>query len=251
MKHLLKHVTETWPGVPVWMRKLHRVGPVGGASCESRGSLSQYRLSRLSSSPSSRIRGFGARVATPCSQTSSSSLLPPMCAHTRLQTTGATPDGKITVRRRRLATFSPTSGSTRSARCRTKWCEIWASRRTTLATAGKGGKLTRTWSTRKRYVVASAVPCSLCSPGPFLFSPSSEFADHCTIPADPVTSSRVGRCIPKRCCTTSGWSRRVGTGGKRRSGDDSRRSVNCSRMCGIRLDGRQERDIVFFHLSLH
>lgn len=36
MKHLLKHVTETWPDVPVWVRKLHRVGPVGGASCESR-----------------------------------------------------------------------------------------------------------------------------------------------------------------------------------------------------------------------
>lgn len=34
MKHLLSHVTKTWPGVPVWVRKLHRVGPVGGASCE-------------------------------------------------------------------------------------------------------------------------------------------------------------------------------------------------------------------------
>lgn len=34
MTHLVDHVRETWPGVPVWMRKLHRVGPVGGASCE-------------------------------------------------------------------------------------------------------------------------------------------------------------------------------------------------------------------------
>lgn len=35
MTNLLGHIEETWPGVPIWMRKLHRVGPVGGASCES------------------------------------------------------------------------------------------------------------------------------------------------------------------------------------------------------------------------
>lgn len=35
MTHLLDHVNTTWPGTPVWMRKLHRVGPVGGASCAS------------------------------------------------------------------------------------------------------------------------------------------------------------------------------------------------------------------------
>ncbi|GAA6063029.1 hypothetical protein JCM10212_001008 [Sporobolomyces blumeae] len=36
MKDVLRHVNETWPGVPVWMRKLHRVGPVGGASYDWR-----------------------------------------------------------------------------------------------------------------------------------------------------------------------------------------------------------------------
>lgn len=34
MRALLAHVNQTWPGVPIWMRKLHRVGPVGGASCK-------------------------------------------------------------------------------------------------------------------------------------------------------------------------------------------------------------------------
>ncbi|GAA5865796.1 hypothetical protein JCM1840_006249, partial [Sporobolomyces johnsonii] len=32
MKEVLGHVNQTWPGVPIWLRKLHRVGPVGGAS---------------------------------------------------------------------------------------------------------------------------------------------------------------------------------------------------------------------------
>ncbi|ORY41111.1 hypothetical protein BCR35DRAFT_311378 [Leucosporidium creatinivorum] len=36
MTHLVDHVRETWPGVPVWLRKLHRVGPVGGASYDWR-----------------------------------------------------------------------------------------------------------------------------------------------------------------------------------------------------------------------
>lgn len=33
MVNLLHHVQDTWPDVPVWLRKLHRVGPVSGASC--------------------------------------------------------------------------------------------------------------------------------------------------------------------------------------------------------------------------
>jgi hypothetical protein len=33
MRALLAHVNKTWPDVPIWLRKLHRVGPVGGASC--------------------------------------------------------------------------------------------------------------------------------------------------------------------------------------------------------------------------
>lgn len=32
-KSVIHRVNETWPGVPIWLRKLHRVGPVGGASC--------------------------------------------------------------------------------------------------------------------------------------------------------------------------------------------------------------------------
>ncbi|GAA5932462.1 hypothetical protein JCM1841_000589 [Sporobolomyces salmonicolor] len=36
MKELLRHVNQTWPGVPIWLRKLHRVGPVGGASYDWR-----------------------------------------------------------------------------------------------------------------------------------------------------------------------------------------------------------------------
>ncbi|GAA5876797.1 hypothetical protein JCM3774_003476 [Rhodotorula dairenensis] len=36
MKNLLSHVSKTWPDVPVWVRKLHRVGPVGGASYDWR-----------------------------------------------------------------------------------------------------------------------------------------------------------------------------------------------------------------------
>lgn len=33
MRDLVRHVNGTWEGVPIWLRKLHRVGPVGGASC--------------------------------------------------------------------------------------------------------------------------------------------------------------------------------------------------------------------------
>ncbi|BGP19478.1 hypothetical protein JCM10213v2_007573 [Rhodosporidiobolus nylandii] len=36
LKSLLSHVNETWPGAPIWVRKLHRVGPVGGASYDWR-----------------------------------------------------------------------------------------------------------------------------------------------------------------------------------------------------------------------
>ncbi|BGP57807.1 hypothetical protein JCM8202v2_005454 [Rhodotorula sphaerocarpa] len=36
MKQLIKHVSDTWPRVPIWVRKLHRVGPVGGASYDWR-----------------------------------------------------------------------------------------------------------------------------------------------------------------------------------------------------------------------
>ncbi|GAA5912095.1 uncharacterized protein JCM6883_007109 [Sporobolomyces salmoneus] len=36
MRTLLAHVNETWPGIPIWLRKLHRVGPVGGASYDWR-----------------------------------------------------------------------------------------------------------------------------------------------------------------------------------------------------------------------
>jgi hypothetical protein len=39
MQSVIKRVNETWPGVPIWLRKLHRVGPVGGASCKSPASL--------------------------------------------------------------------------------------------------------------------------------------------------------------------------------------------------------------------
>lgn len=34
LKSVIQRVNETWPGVPIWLRKLHRVGPVGGASCK-------------------------------------------------------------------------------------------------------------------------------------------------------------------------------------------------------------------------
>ncbi|KAM0786895.1 hypothetical protein ACM66B_002319 [Microbotryomycetes sp. NB124-2] len=32
MKHLIEHVRKTWPNTPIWMRKLHRVGPLGAHS---------------------------------------------------------------------------------------------------------------------------------------------------------------------------------------------------------------------------
>lgn len=35
LKEVIVHVNTTWPGVPLWLRKLHRVGPVGPASCAS------------------------------------------------------------------------------------------------------------------------------------------------------------------------------------------------------------------------
>lgn len=165
MKHLLKHVTETWPDVPVWVRKLHRVGPVGGASCE-------FLFAALPGSlVSQAVRGLRDAIPVPSPAKRDS----PRIAHfslapDRSQTTGVTRGGKTTVRKRRLATFSPTSGSTRSARCRTKWCEIWASRRTTLGTAGKGGKLTRTWSIRKR-CAESRFPGFVFSPPLSLSSP--------------------------------------------------------------------------------
>ncbi|KAM0746927.1 hypothetical protein T439DRAFT_329199 [Meredithblackwellia eburnea MCA 4105] len=36
MTDLLHHVNQTWPGTPIWLRKLHRVGPVDGASYDWR-----------------------------------------------------------------------------------------------------------------------------------------------------------------------------------------------------------------------
>lgn len=36
MKKVIQHVELTFPGVPLWYRKLHRVGPVGGASYDWR-----------------------------------------------------------------------------------------------------------------------------------------------------------------------------------------------------------------------
>ena len=47
MKKVIQHVELTFPGVPLWYRKLHRVGPVGGASCTS--SLSSSSLHSPSS----------------------------------------------------------------------------------------------------------------------------------------------------------------------------------------------------------
>ena len=35
MTAVLERINETWPGVPIWVRKLHRVGPVAGKSCQS------------------------------------------------------------------------------------------------------------------------------------------------------------------------------------------------------------------------
>lgn len=51
MKQLIKHVSDTWPRVPIWVRKLHRVGPVGGASCESWGLRTRFRAAM----PASRV----------------------------------------------------------------------------------------------------------------------------------------------------------------------------------------------------
>ncbi|KAI5475512.1 hypothetical protein MNV49_001326 [Pseudohyphozyma bogoriensis] len=34
--HLIEHVNTTWPDTPIWLRKLHRVGPVRGASYDWR-----------------------------------------------------------------------------------------------------------------------------------------------------------------------------------------------------------------------
>lgn len=51
MKQLIKHVSDTWPRVPIWVRKLHRVGPVGGASCESWGLRTRFRTAM----PASRV----------------------------------------------------------------------------------------------------------------------------------------------------------------------------------------------------
>jgi len=31
-RHLVKHIKRTWPNTPLWLRKLHRVGPLGSAS---------------------------------------------------------------------------------------------------------------------------------------------------------------------------------------------------------------------------
>lgn len=46
LKEVIGHVNTTWPGVPLWLRKLHRVGPVGPASCAS--FTSSLRASPLS-----------------------------------------------------------------------------------------------------------------------------------------------------------------------------------------------------------
>lgn len=50
MLTVISHINSTWPGTPIWMRKLHRVGPVGGASCSSFPSSSIIRQNTNSDS---------------------------------------------------------------------------------------------------------------------------------------------------------------------------------------------------------
>lgn len=119
MRHLIRHVHKTWPNTPIWMRKLHRVGPVGGASCE--------RADLSSRSDKAIDRAL------------------------RAQTIGGTRVTQMKHLRRNFLTSSPTFASIRYARCRNKLPGTKGFRLSTLERFGKGGRAINRWCTRSWY----------------------------------------------------------------------------------------------------
>ncbi|SCV69242.1 BQ2448_2262 [Microbotryum intermedium] len=61
---ILEHTRKTWPGIPVWYRKLHRVGPVGQASSLSVSTSDDFRHDGKAEAAPEKFSNFFTNVRT-------------------------------------------------------------------------------------------------------------------------------------------------------------------------------------------